>query len=278
MSDSPEYEYHPATVRMPKGERLADSKETPGWSRGFTPKTSEKNPEYVEILLDDDTNDSHHGFESSAQGNYTEPGAAQDDEHADVELNDLLSLAVFVAIVAAAQATAPYIKRWWISKALPFVRSRWNAVKTWQNRRKTRTSDSPASTRTTVAPLEAEDNQAARNALAAYEADMTNEEARRHLAELLIAQHFVKQKELLLANARVSDAALPPEIEGILQQLMAEQVEKAFNTLLKSPTFMEDLHKYLSARNNRELSEPFDQNFSTILELTVNHNTPDPND
>lgn len=50
MADG-EYDEVDAVVRIPKGERLADSKKTDGWSRGFTPKTSDKGPEHVEIRL-----------------------------------------------------------------------------------------------------------------------------------------------------------------------------------------------------------------------------------
>jgi hypothetical protein len=45
------YDEFDAVVRIPKGERLADSRKTDGWSRGFTPKSSDKGPEHVEIRL-----------------------------------------------------------------------------------------------------------------------------------------------------------------------------------------------------------------------------------
>ncbi|MBF4768599.1 hypothetical protein ISU10_12585 [Nocardioides agariphilus] len=42
-----------AVVRIPKGERLANSRKTEGWSRGFTPKSTDKGPGHVEIRLKD---------------------------------------------------------------------------------------------------------------------------------------------------------------------------------------------------------------------------------
>lgn len=48
-----EYDEVDAVVRIPKGERLADSRKTEGWSRGFTPKSTDKGPEHVEIRLKD---------------------------------------------------------------------------------------------------------------------------------------------------------------------------------------------------------------------------------
>lgn len=52
MADEEYYEVD-AVVRIPKGERLADSRKTEGWSRGFTPKSTEKGPGHVEIRLKD---------------------------------------------------------------------------------------------------------------------------------------------------------------------------------------------------------------------------------
>ena len=49
-----EYDEVDAVVRIPKGERLADSRRTEGWSRGFTPKSTDKGPEHVEIRLKDE--------------------------------------------------------------------------------------------------------------------------------------------------------------------------------------------------------------------------------
>jgi hypothetical protein len=51
--DNEEYDEVDAVVRIPKGERLADSRKTEGWSRGFTPKSTDKGPGHVEIRLKD---------------------------------------------------------------------------------------------------------------------------------------------------------------------------------------------------------------------------------
>jgi hypothetical protein len=50
-----EYDEVEAVVRIPKGERLADSKKSDGWSRVLTPKTSDKGPEHVEIRLKEES-------------------------------------------------------------------------------------------------------------------------------------------------------------------------------------------------------------------------------
>lgn len=54
MADKDEYDEVDAVVRIPKGERLADSRKTEGWSRGFTPKSTDKGPGHVEIRLKDE--------------------------------------------------------------------------------------------------------------------------------------------------------------------------------------------------------------------------------
>ncbi|MGN6574907.1 MAG: hypothetical protein ACTHKG_04410 [Nocardioides sp.] len=53
MLENDEYDEVDAVVRIPKGERLADSRKTEGWSRGFTPKSTDKGPGHVEIRLSD---------------------------------------------------------------------------------------------------------------------------------------------------------------------------------------------------------------------------------
>ncbi len=40
MADGVEYDERDAVVRIPKGGRLADSRKTDGWSRGYTPSTA----------------------------------------------------------------------------------------------------------------------------------------------------------------------------------------------------------------------------------------------
>src|SRR3954469_15424138 len=57
MADDEDYIERDAVVRVPKGERLADSRKTEGWSRGFTPKSPDKGPEHVEIRLKDEGED-----------------------------------------------------------------------------------------------------------------------------------------------------------------------------------------------------------------------------
>lgn len=52
MADE-DYDEVDAVVRIPRGERLADSRKTEGWSRGFTPKSTDKGPGHVEIRLKD---------------------------------------------------------------------------------------------------------------------------------------------------------------------------------------------------------------------------------
>jgi hypothetical protein len=51
MADDEEYDEVEAVVRIPKGERLADSRKTEGWSRGFTPKSTDKGPKHAEIRV-----------------------------------------------------------------------------------------------------------------------------------------------------------------------------------------------------------------------------------
>ena len=51
---------------------------------------------------------------------------------------------------------------------------------------------------------------------------MTSADARQHLAEALIAEHFANEKMRLLANARIEDGGLPPELAWCRPALMVD--------------------------------------------------------
>src|SRR4051794_22796877 len=106
---------------MPKGERLADSKKTGGWSRGFTPKSSDKGPEYVEIRLKDEDEEWQPEPEPQVVYIYNDPlPPARVKTREQEEFEERLQAAVALAIIRAAEWAAPRIKRWWMGQALPF--------------------------------------------------------------------------------------------------------------------------------------------------------------
>src|SRR3954452_20368756 len=104
VADDEGYIERDAVVRMPKGERLADSKKTEGWSRGFTPNSPDKGPEHVEIRLRDGGEGDR--SEPEPQVVYEYIGPAQPPEPTLVEL---LAAAVLHQLVEAAK---PHVVHW----------------------------------------------------------------------------------------------------------------------------------------------------------------------
>lgn len=249
MSDEQDYVEVDAVIRMPKGERLADSKKTDGWSRGFTPKSTDKGPEHVEIRLK--SNDKSAEPDSTPAEpqiifthEYIDPPAQKTREQQ--ELEELLGLLIMLGFVKATEWAQPRLQRLWNERVIPFFnekRGHWLERKAKRKAGKRLKSDAPtAASRAT--PVD-ETNKVS-DALDAYEANMTSAEARQHFAEALIAQHFANEKMRLLADARVEDGGLPPELASAVKALTPTQVANALDSLLASkPTLLDDLGKFL---------------------------------
>ena len=252
MADE-EYVEVDAVVRMPKGERLADSRKTEGWSRGFTPKSSDKGPEHVEIRLKDAGNQWQPEPEPSVVYIYNDPLPPPPVKTREQEeFEELLRAAVALAILRAAEFAAPRIKRWWMGQALPFLAAKREGWQQRKARRKASKQDAGEGVSTVIHAAPIEEAGEGSDALATYEASMTSDEARKHLAELLVAQHFVNEKKRLLANARIADGAVPPELAGAVQALTPKQVENALESILASkPTLLVDLGQLLEADRNK---------------------------
>lgn len=253
----------PAVVRMPKGERLADSRKTEGWSRGFTPKSSEKGPEHVEIRLTDERGASAAGPEPEVVyiHEYVEPQKTREEEEAE----ELLRLLVVIAVVKAAEWAQPHVRRLLTEHVFPFLvekREQWRERVARRRRAKGRSSG--------TGPSEVRPAEGAGAALSVYEADMTSDEARRHLVKLLIAEHFVNEKRRLLANARIADD-VPSEVSDAVRALTPKQAAKALESILASkPTVLDEIRWVLAAGGEgspRQLQgSPLDE----VLRLTQN--------
>jgi hypothetical protein len=130
-------------------------------------------------------------------------------------------------------------------------RERWREWKAQRNEAKPVANEVPP---TVIQATSVEQSNEVGDALEDYEADMTSAEARQHLAEALIAQHFANEKMRLLANARIEDGGLQPELASAVQALTPKQVENALDSILASkPTLLDDLGKLLVGRNEGPL-------------------------
>ncbi|MBE0011654.1 hypothetical protein DXT87_18050 [Arthrobacter sp. AET 35A] len=261
---------------MPRGERLADSRKTEGWSRGFTPKSTDKGPEYVEIRLKDNDEDTESGtspddprvaFSSEPVESTRQKSPEQE------EVDELLRLLVTLALVKGAQWAQPRLRLLWNELVIPFFDTKRNR---WQERKarlktQRRAGKQGASEVPTLVNREAsaEESVGVSSALEAYKANMTSDEALQHFAELLVAQRFAAEKMLLLANARIKDGGLPPELATAVRALTPEEVKKAMVSILASqPTVLDDLVRLLETGHAKSQSQLGRNRIRATLRLT----------
>lgn len=246
-----------AVIRMRKGERLANSKKTEGWSRGFTPKSTDRGPEHVEIRIKDSDESSDESEtlpepEIIYVQEYVEQPRQRTQE--EEELDELLGLLVLLGLIKAAEWAQPRLKTFWNERVIPY----WTLKRaTWLERKKRRKLDNDTNAKVHPAVVlhePASDLGEVDTALEAYEANMTSAEARQHLAEALIAQHFANEKMRLLASAKIADGTQPPELTSAVRNLTPGQVSQALEAMLASqPALIGDLEQLLAGRQEEPL-------------------------
>jgi hypothetical protein len=157
----------------------------------------------------------------------------------------LLGALVMLGLIRAAEIASPYVKRWWNGQALPFIKARWEGLR---QRRKADNQAGPVEPSAVIEAASVEDSEEVITVLEEYEASMTNDEAREHFVEALIARRFADEKMRLLANARIKDSAVPPELASAVKALTPEQVEDSLNSILATnPHLLDELGKLLKA-------------------------------
>lgn len=246
-----------AVVRIPRGKRLADSKKTEGWSRGFTPKSTERGPEHVEIRIKNPRESSDADLTSPEPEmiyftEFVEQPRQKTQE--EEELEELLGLVVLLGLIKAAEWAQPRIRRLWSERFIPYwvlKRAKWSE---WKSRRRLENETNANVPPAVVLNSAARDLDETGTALESYEANMTSAEARQHLAEALIAQHFANEKMRLLASAKIADANLPPVLTSAVQELTPAQVAQALEAMLASrPALIGDLEQLLAGRRGEPL-------------------------
>lgn len=116
MGSGKEYDEYVADVRVPKGEQLADSRESEGWKRGYTPKTSDKGPQHVELRIRDRAElPPAHQPEVIYVPERVECPQRQELTPAQQEVANVLS-EVLLALIDAAK---PGVAQWWETTAVP---------------------------------------------------------------------------------------------------------------------------------------------------------------
>ncbi len=206
-----EYDEYDAMVRVPKGEKLARSRDTPGAHRGFS-HSGDRKMEHAEIFLKDESEQgADHDPPSIIIINEAAPAPRTREQE---ELDELLGNLVRLALIKAAEMASPYIKRWWNGQALPFIDARWRRLRERRSGGKQGGVNEPSMV---IEAAPDEGSTEVITALEKYEASMTSEEARRHFVEALIARRFADEKLQLLATARIEDTAVPPELASAVR-------------------------------------------------------------
>lgn len=271
MPEESEYIDVDAVVRMRKGERLADSKKTEGWNRGYTPKSTDKGPEHVEIRLKADGEDAERDTGPAEPqivfiNEYVEPSRNTREQD---ELEELLGLLILLGIDKATAWVQPRLLRLWNERAIPFFTVKRGR---WQERRALRKAGkqpTPSESTTVVQDMPVDGTSSVSNTLKAYQIDMTSAEARHHFTEALIAQRFANEKMRLLANARIEDGGLSPELTTAVSALTPTQVENALEALLAStPTLLHDLENFIKTNPHEGQLQLGGVKLKAVLRLT----------
>lgn len=270
-------------VEIPDGQHLGISRDTDGAYRahlfddetnGLVGHAELFEPEEVEVGPTTDP----YTYGSDAQ-------APDHDEQLD-ELAELLGNLLALAIIGAATAAAPHIKRWWSYKVLPAFTSTGEKIKsTWNRIPRTRKAGSAAATAEFVALSDPAGNQSSNEVDAVLEGlrvKMGSAEARQRFVAALVAAAFAEEQMRLLRNARIEDVAAYSELESTLHELTPQQVGDTMNLMLKADLSLLDRETLTElgrvideGRTDREYVPLRGQGIRQVLRLTDGRSEPD---
>jgi hypothetical protein len=250
-----------AVVRMPKGERLADSKKTEGWSRGFTPNSPDKGPEHVEIRLRDEGEGvrSEPELEPQVVHIHEYIGPQQSPEPTLVEL--LAAKVLHQAIDVLVEAAKPHVVHWRDTKAIPAVRAKCDDFVLKLQARKVKKANREANT-VALVPQPMRVNEAAAQEVATTLRDpkitMTSVEYQQVVLALLATDEFRDKLLHVLASAHVedSDPAALTQLQELSELPTKRRAERVTELLAGNPSILEDLGRHLMERGPEELRVP----------------------
>jgi hypothetical protein len=234
-----EYDEYDAKVRVPKGEKLAQSRVTPGAHRGFT-HSGDRKMEHAEIFLKSEGERDEPESDNDPAPVFRSDPAVKSKQQQEVE--ELLQALVKLGMLKAVEWASPHVKRLWHEQARPHISARWERLR---HRHATGSELEPAEPPAIIeaAPADVEDVS---TTLEAYQVSITSDEARAHFVQALLARRFADEKLRFLDNARIEDSAAPPELLSAVEALTPKQVEEVLTAMLTAnPHLLEDLWKLL---------------------------------
>jgi hypothetical protein len=258
VADDEEYIEVDAVVRMPRGERLADSKRTAGWSRGFTPKSTDKGPEHVEIRLKVEGEDDQLEPEPRVVHtyDYIEPQQPREQSWVDQLAAELLRQAINDLVEAA----KPHVVRWRDTKLIPVVKAKRDDLALKRQARKAKKANREANTVPRVAEPGAGDEAPGREVATTVpgpDITMSSEQYQQLVLALLAVDEFRDMLLRVVDSAHVNDSE--PAAQAELQRLMElppQRRSELVEILSGNPSIIEDLGRLLTAGGRVELGEP----------------------
>lgn len=256
VADDGDYIEVDAVVRMPKGERLADSKKTEGWSRGFTPKSTDKGPEHVEIRLKED------GADDQSE---PEPHVVYIHEYIELQrpqeptwVEELAAALLDRAINDLVEAAKPHVVHWRDTKVIPAVRAKCDDFEMKRKARKAKKVKREANTVTLVSEPVGVDEAPAHDVattLHDQKVSMTSEQYQQLVSALLATDDFRDKLIHALANAHVkdSDPAALAQLQKLRDLPPSQRFERIKEILAGNPTILEDFGRHLIGGGPAEL-------------------------
>lgn len=258
MADDEGYDEVEAVVRIPKGERLADSRKTEGWSRGFTPKSTARGPEHVEIRLKDEgVSQSVLKPEVIAMTEHVKAPRMPERSIAEQAIVDFLDRVIDELIEAA----KPRVAHWWNTQAIPAMMAKRNDFLLKRQASKGRKALRAKATTTQLIAEPAVDDEASPQPVATAPDDptitMTSEQYQQLFVTWLAREDSQQALWHAIANAHVKDGdAMALEWREGLNQLSPQQrTERVKEILSSKPSILEDLGRHLMEHGPLELEE-----------------------
>ena len=259
MANGKEYDEVEAVVRIPKGQRLADSHETKGWSRGFTPKSSDKGPQHVELRLKD----------GAASPSTREPEVIYVTEDVETPRASELTPAERAAaeilteiINRLIEVAKPFVAEWWETRAIPAIVAKRDGIV--QRRRAHRAENKAPRTRavatTSAAQDAAEDDSSSQEVTVAEgtASTMTSEQFQRLFVTWLAREDAQRELWHAIVHADIQDDdAAMLEWRQRLKELTPDQRTARVNEFLSAnPSILADLGRRFLESRSLEVSEP----------------------
>lgn len=258
MAEDQEYDEVDAVVRIPKGEHLADSRKSKGWSRGFTPKTSDKGPEHVEIRL-----------KAERESSFTDkPEIVYATEYVEDQRPQLTPGQQAVAditgqiIEGLVEIAKPHVAHWWHTRAAPVLVAKGEAlVLKQQARRAQKKALRAGATTTPPAAVPGVEADAPSQDLATAPSDpkvtVTSQQLQQMFMTWLAREDAQQALWSLIVNAEVEDGgAATLAWQQDLKELSPEQrTERVMEFLATNPSILEDFARQLMGSMALGLSE-----------------------